>query len=285
MKPEQAELLETLERLLDAREALYRSLSGGRAKDLGTYLADRERRAEDQENLTEPVLQAILEQLLDFPPDGYVPQLTRDYLKPDFTPSFSVLALWEHAKGHAFPGPELARLDGFVRLFRFRRYTTDQKIRQIVRAPAWREIERREALSVDVDYLVVHLRELSRILADDAAAHAGDLDRRLALRPGRAQALVEELRVLALDLQPSARRRQLDAVVPGREQLAEIPDQDVATDRFELDQLCDRCAPLALSLAEPCHCRFDPGHDNESYTTPQRPEPCTFCAAAARGFF
>lgn len=89
--------------------------------------------------------------------------------------SFSVLALWEHAKGRAFPGPELARLDGFVRLFRFRRYTTDQKIRQIVRAPAWREIERREALSVDVDYLVVHLRELSRILADDAAARSGDL--------------------------------------------------------------------------------------------------------------
>lgn len=32
------------------------------------------------------MLQAILEQLLDFPPDGYVPQLTRDYLKTDFTP-------------------------------------------------------------------------------------------------------------------------------------------------------------------------------------------------------
>src|SRR3954447_16216182 len=86
MKPEQAELLATLERVLDAREALYRSLSSGRARDLGTYLADRERRAEDEETLTEPVLGAILEQLLGFPPDGYVAQLSRDHLKPDFTP-------------------------------------------------------------------------------------------------------------------------------------------------------------------------------------------------------
>jgi hypothetical protein len=180
----------------------------------------------------------VLRQLLEFPPDGYVAQLSRDHLKPDFTPidlvahrfvldakstlqplerheaqirrymeqrhldfgvlfnlrelrvyrrgerghdrllSFNVHALWEHAKGQAFPGPELTRLEGFVRLFRFRRLGTNEKIRQIARAPAWRDLEKREDIGVDVDYLVVHLRELSRILAQDAAMHADDLDRR-----------------------------------------------------------------------------------------------------------
>ena len=86
MNSEQAALLATLERVLDARQALYSALSAGRAHDLGSYLADRDRRAEDEESLTEPVLQAILEQLLGFPPDGYVAQLSRDHLKPDFTP-------------------------------------------------------------------------------------------------------------------------------------------------------------------------------------------------------
>jgi hypothetical protein len=296
---EQTALLATLERVLDARRALYSALSAGRAHDLGSYLADRDRRAEDEESLTEPVLQAIIEQLLGFPPDGYVAQLTRDHLKPDFTPidlvahrfvldakstlqtldrhesqirrymdqrrldfgvlfnlrelrvyrrgahghdvdlSFSVIALWEHAKGRTLPGPEVDRLEGFARLFRFRRQTTAEKIRQIIRAPAWRDVERREAVTVDVDYLVVRLRELSRVLAEDAAVHAADLDRRLALRPARAQALVEELRGLALELQPSAIVSRLPDTVAGFREHDGLP-------RRAWQQYLVRVAQLAL---------------------------------------
>ena len=36
--------------------------------------------------LTEPVLAAILERVLGFPADEFVPQLGRSGLKPDFTP-------------------------------------------------------------------------------------------------------------------------------------------------------------------------------------------------------
>ena len=61
----------------------YRELNG--ATDLGSYLA-AERPREDEEMLTEPVLQDILEQVLGFPRDAYFPQRGRSGLKPDFTP-------------------------------------------------------------------------------------------------------------------------------------------------------------------------------------------------------
>jgi hypothetical protein len=56
MTDTQHALLGVLERLIDARGGLYNSLSNGHADDLGSYLADRERRAEDEEQLTEPML-------------------------------------------------------------------------------------------------------------------------------------------------------------------------------------------------------------------------------------
>jgi hypothetical protein len=39
----------------------------------------------DEETLTEPILGLILERVLGFPSDEYVPQLGKGGLKPDFT--------------------------------------------------------------------------------------------------------------------------------------------------------------------------------------------------------
>ena len=69
--------------LLDAQNGRYRTLNGGR--HLGEYLA-LERKREDEELLTEPILADVIEQVLGFPPDTYFPQLGRSGLKPDFTP-------------------------------------------------------------------------------------------------------------------------------------------------------------------------------------------------------
>jgi N-6 DNA Methylase/Eco57I restriction-modification methylase len=69
--------------LLDEQAGRYRELNGGR--HLGEYLA-RARGRDDEELLTEPILAAVVERVLGFPPDAYFPQLGRSGLKPDFTP-------------------------------------------------------------------------------------------------------------------------------------------------------------------------------------------------------
>ncbi len=69
--------------LLDEQAGRYRELNGGR--HLGEYLA-LARTREDEELLTEPILAALIERVLGFPPDAYFPQLGRSGLKPDFTP-------------------------------------------------------------------------------------------------------------------------------------------------------------------------------------------------------
>jgi len=69
--------------LLDEQAGRYRTLNGGR--HVGEYLA-LARTREDEELLTEPLLAAIIERVLGFPPDTYFPQLGRSGLKPDFTP-------------------------------------------------------------------------------------------------------------------------------------------------------------------------------------------------------
>jgi hypothetical protein len=75
--------LEALERVVDAYGGRYRELN--QAANLGEYL-DRDRSREDEEQLTEPVLTDVLEQVLGFPVDAYFPQRGRSGLKPDFTP-------------------------------------------------------------------------------------------------------------------------------------------------------------------------------------------------------
>lgn len=75
--------LNALAALLDEQAGRYRELNG--AGHLGEYL-DRARTREDEELLTEPILAALIERVLGFPPDAYFPQLGRGGLKPDFTP-------------------------------------------------------------------------------------------------------------------------------------------------------------------------------------------------------
>jgi len=68
---------------------------------------------------------------------------------------------------------------------------------------------------VDVDYLVVRLRELSRTLAEDAAVQVADLESRLELIPGTEDALVDELRLIALEIQPGTDPSTLPSTVTG----------------------------------------------------------------------
>jgi len=75
--------LQALAALLDEQAGRYRELNG--ARHLGEYL-DRPRTREDEELLTEPILEALIERVLGFPRDAYFPQLGRSGLKPDFTP-------------------------------------------------------------------------------------------------------------------------------------------------------------------------------------------------------
>ena len=75
--------LQALAAVLDEPAGRYRELNG--ARHLGEYL-DRARTREDEELLTEPILAALIERVLGFPPDAYFPQLGRSGLKPDFTP-------------------------------------------------------------------------------------------------------------------------------------------------------------------------------------------------------
>lgn len=75
--------LDALMGVLDARVGIYKNLRG--AADVRSYLGIKGDRA-DEEILTEPVLAAILEQVLGFPTDAYFPQLGKSGLKPDFTP-------------------------------------------------------------------------------------------------------------------------------------------------------------------------------------------------------
>jgi|GEM_PF-2265953 len=78
-----ADALDALVAVLDRRPRIYRDLAA--AVDFATYL-DNGARQDDEELLTEGVLQEIIERVLGFPADAYFPQLSKSGLKPDFTP-------------------------------------------------------------------------------------------------------------------------------------------------------------------------------------------------------
>jgi hypothetical protein len=69
--------------VLDAQTGRYEEMR--HVSTFGSYLEAPAGRA-DEETLTEPILAQILERVLGFPGDEYVPQLSRSGLKPDFTP-------------------------------------------------------------------------------------------------------------------------------------------------------------------------------------------------------
>lgn len=75
--------LVALREVLDRRAKIYKELAG--VNDAGAYMIvgpDRD----DEEILTEPIFEDVLEKVLGFPPDAYFPQLSKSGLKPDFTP-------------------------------------------------------------------------------------------------------------------------------------------------------------------------------------------------------
>jgi len=117
--------------------------------------------------------------------------------------SFGVPALWRYARGETAPPPELERFERFLRACSHRSLTADEKVRRIRRAPRWEELEAAgEVAELDIDFLVDRLRTLSRLLAEDAGTRAVDLFGELAINPARAERFVQELRYLALDIEP-----------------------------------------------------------------------------------
>jgi len=260
LETEAAGILERVRTVLDEPRRRYRELNG--AANLGEYLAGKAAR-EDEELLTEPILENLLRRVLGFPLDAFFPQLGRGGLKPDFTPtdliahpfvldaksstqrldshegqirryieqrrltygvlfnlrevrvyrrgakghdpdlSFQLLPLWRTARGEALPEAELGRLLAFRDAFRHREMDLAARIERIRVARSWSEREAQgEALEVDLDFLVDRLRQLSRQLAEDAAAQWEVLSGRLALSPGLERNLLRELEVLALDIAP-----------------------------------------------------------------------------------
>lgn len=75
--------VQRLAECLDRQQGRFELLRD--AATFEAYLAARAAGA-DEETLTEPVLADLIERVLGFPVDGYVPQLGRGGLKPDFTP-------------------------------------------------------------------------------------------------------------------------------------------------------------------------------------------------------
>lgn len=117
--------------------------------------------------------------------------------------SFQLLPLWRVARGEAMPAAEVTAFEAFCSRFRFRRLDVAQKIDYVRQQQPWVvRLAADEPVEVDVEFLVERLRLLSRELVDDAYAQADRLDAFLGVNPGRGKRLVDELRVLALDIEP-----------------------------------------------------------------------------------
>ena len=124
---------------------------------------------------------------------GHVPQL-----------SFSLLSLWQVARGEALPdSAAIAGLNEFAERFTHRELGVSDKVDRVRRARSWLEREQRgEVVQIDLDFLVDRLRDLSRLLQEDAAGRFDVLDQALALNPARERTLLRELELIALDLAP-----------------------------------------------------------------------------------
>jgi hypothetical protein len=273
--------LQALAKILDGQKGRYELLRT--VASFEAYLAAKGDRA-DEEILTEPVLALLMERVLDFPTDEYVPQLGKSGLKPDFTPrdliahsfvldaksseqdlgaherqirgyisqrlldygvlfnlrelrvyrrtekgfdtalSFPLLPLWKLARGEALPGPEYDAFTKFCERFRYREIDVAGKIKHVRELPPWSiRLHSGESVEVDVEFLVDQLRVLSREMTDDAAAQTSELDKWLALNLGRAEKLLDELRLLANDLSPGVKLEELPAKVGDWRTTAGLP--------------------------------------------------------------
>jgi hypothetical protein len=81
--PGAPDILRKLSQILESYGGRYETLRA--ASDFESYLSESSSQA-DEELLTEPILQDVIERILGFPKDAYFPQLQRTGLKPDFTP-------------------------------------------------------------------------------------------------------------------------------------------------------------------------------------------------------
>lgn len=136
---------------------------------------------------------------------GHVPEL-----------SFRLAPLWHVARGEALPGPELGCFRAFCERFAYREMGPAEMVGLVREAEPWAEREARgESVEVDVDFLVDRLRYLSRVLADDASSQSDALQAQLKLNPGREEALLRELYLLALDLAPGTDPGDLPETVEG----------------------------------------------------------------------
>ena len=120
--------------------------------------------------------------------------------------SFAVLPLWQLARGEALRDEgTISALVGFAERFAHRELGLPEKVARIRSARSWLEREQRgEVVQIDLDFLVERLRDLSRLLQDDAARHFDVLERSLAMSAARERGLLGELELIALDLAPGA---------------------------------------------------------------------------------
>ncbi|CAN5716698.1 hypothetical protein BH18ACT13_BH18ACT13_08090 [soil metagenome] len=117
--------------------------------------------------------------------------------------SFQLLPLWKVARGEAMPAAEATAFEAFCSRFRFRRLDVAQKIDFVRQQQPWAVRLAADApITVDVEFLVERLRLLSRELVDDASAQPDSLEVFLAMNPARRKRLLDELHVLALDIEP-----------------------------------------------------------------------------------
>lgn len=132
--------------------------------------------------------------------------------------SFSLLPLWQVARGEALPGAELMTFETFCERFRYRELSLEEKIAHVREQKPWAaRLAEGEDVEVDVEFLVERLRALSRVLAEDAAAQDDRLDEFVHLNPARERKLLGELRLLALDIAPGTDLEQLpDALAAWR---------------------------------------------------------------------
>ena len=156
--------------------------------------------------------------------------------------SFSVLPLWQLARGEALrDDAAVAGLIEFGERFAYRELGLGEKVDRIRSARSWLEREQRgEVVRIDLDFLVERLRDLSRLLQEDAAGRFDVLERTLAMNPGRERALLGELELIVLDLAPGTDLAELPARVDGYRQ-----DRDLAGRAWR--QYLLRVSQLALT--------------------------------------
>jgi hypothetical protein len=130
----------------------------------------------------------------------------------DKTVSFDLLPLWQAARGERLPvGEDFDAFRRFVQRFSRRTLSTTDKIDQIRNAESW--TERLAEAEVDVEFLVDQLRRLAAELVADAAGRRDELEAYVGLDDARSERLLDELRQIALDIEPGVDLASLPATI------------------------------------------------------------------------